>query len=62
MKNMAPRRRSKLVISSQIYQILNLPEELRRKLRLELRDKVMVALKVDKETNTGLITDIKQKN
>ena len=35
-------------------------EESRRKLRPELQDKVMVALKVDKETNTGLVTDIKQ--
>jgi len=35
-------------------------EEARRKLRPELQDKVMVALKVDKETNTGLVTDIKQ--
>ena len=35
-------------------------EEARRKLRTELQDKVMVALKVDKETNTGLVTDIKQ--
>lgn len=35
-------------------------EELRRKLRPELQDKVMIALKVDEETNTGLVTDIKQ--
>lgn len=35
-------------------------EELRRKLRPELQDKIMIALKVDEETNTGLITDIKQ--
>jgi biopolymer transport protein ExbD len=34
--------------------------ELRAKLRPELQDKVMVALKVDKETNTGLVSDIKQ--
>ncbi len=34
--------------------------EARQKLRPELQDKVMVALKVDKETNTGLVTDIKQ--
>ncbi|MEZ4816592.1 MAG: hypothetical protein R2776_01270 [Flavobacteriaceae bacterium] len=26
----------------------------------ELQDKVMVALKVDEETNTGLVTDVKQ--
>lgn len=34
--------------------------ELRAKLRPELQSKVMVALKVDEETNTGLVTDIKQ--
>lgn len=35
-------------------------EEARRKLRPELQDKVYVALKVDGETNTGLVSDIKQ--
>ncbi|HPF10402.1 MAG TPA: biopolymer transporter ExbD [Flavobacteriaceae bacterium] len=35
-------------------------EELRLKLRPELQDKVMVALKIDEETNTGLVTDVKQ--
>lgn len=34
--------------------------ELRAKLRPELQDKVMVALKVDENTNTGLVSDIKQ--
>lgn len=34
--------------------------EARQKLRPELQDKVMVALKVDEETNTGLVTDVKQ--
>lgn len=34
--------------------------ESRQSLRPELQDKVMVALKVDEETNTGLVTDIKQ--
>jgi biopolymer transport protein ExbD len=34
--------------------------EARAKLRPELQDKVMVALKVDLETHTGLVTDIKQ--
>ena len=34
--------------------------ELRAKLRPELQDKVMVALKVDEDTNTGLVSDIKQ--
>lgn len=34
--------------------------ESRLKLLPELQDKVMVALKIDSETNTGLVTDIKQ--
>lgn|SRR5690554_5704403 len=34
--------------------------EARGKLRSELQDYVMVALKVDEETNTGMVTDIKQ--
>jgi len=34
--------------------------EARSKLRPELQDRVMVALKVDQETNTGLVSDIKQ--
>lgn len=34
--------------------------EARDKLRPELQDKIMVALKVDKETNTGIVSDIKQ--
>jgi len=34
--------------------------EMRGKLRPELQEKVMVALKVDEETNTGLVSDIKQ--
>src|SRR5690606_13139839 len=34
--------------------------EARLKLRPELQDRVMVALKVDEETNTGMVTDIKQ--
>ena len=34
--------------------------EARSKLRSELQDQVMVALKVDEETNTGLVSDIKQ--
>lgn len=34
--------------------------EARAKLRPELQGRVMVALKVDEETNTGLVTDIKQ--
>ena len=34
--------------------------EEREKLRDELKDRVMVAFKVDKETNSGLIYDVKQ--
>lgn len=34
--------------------------EAREKLRPELQDRVVVALKVDKETNTGLVSDIKE--
>ncbi len=34
--------------------------EARQSLRPELQDMVMVALKVDEETNTGLVSDIKQ--
>ncbi|MDC8002083.1 biopolymer transporter ExbD [Aequorivita todarodis] len=34
--------------------------EARQKLLPELQDKVMVALKVDEKTNTGMVTDIKQ--
>ncbi|MCG2417694.1 biopolymer transporter ExbD [Aequorivita sp. F47161] len=34
--------------------------EMRQKLLPELQDKVMVALKVDEDTNTGMVTDIKQ--
>ncbi|MEM0517739.1 MULTISPECIES: ExbD/TolR family protein [Aequorivita] len=34
--------------------------EMRQKLLPELQDKVMVALKVDEQTNTGMVTDIKQ--
>jgi biopolymer transport protein ExbD len=35
-------------------------QEAREKLRAELRDRIVVALKVDKETNSGLVSDIKQ--
>jgi len=34
--------------------------EEREKLRDELKDRVMVAFKVDKETNSGLVYDVKQ--
>lgn len=36
-------------------------QEARAKLRPELQDRLVVALKVDKETNSGLVSDIKQK-
>jgi len=56
-------KESKIQIGDKYTDVTNIRfalEELRRKLRPELQDKVMVALKVDKETNTGLVTDIKQ--
>jgi biopolymer transport protein ExbD len=34
--------------------------EARENLRPDLQDKVMVALKVDEDTNTGIVTDIKE--
>ncbi|MAN58371.1 MAG: biopolymer transporter ExbD [Flavobacteriaceae bacterium] len=34
--------------------------EARETLRPDLQDKVMVALKVDEDTNTGIVTDIKE--
>lgn len=36
--------------------------EEREKLRDELKDRVMVAFKVDKETNSGLVYDVKQED
>lgn len=53
----------KIQIGDKFTDIKSIPfalNELRGKLRPELQDKVMVALKVDEETNTGLVTDIKQ--
>ena len=46
--------------SSSIENIGLALEEARRKLLPELQYKVYVALKVDKETNSGLVSDIKQ--
>ena len=40
-------------IQPAIYQAMN-------ELREELKDKIVVGLKVDKETNSGLVSDIKQ--
>ncbi|MBW2938585.1 biopolymer transporter ExbD [Aureisphaera sp. CAU 1614] len=56
-------KEAKIQIGDKFTDVSNIKfalEELRRKLRPELQDKVMVALKVDEETNTGLVTDIKQ--
>lgn len=54
---------SKIQIGDKYTEVNNLQfalSELRQKLRPELQDKVMVALKVDEETRTGLVSDIKQ--
>ncbi len=56
-------KEAKIQIGDKYTDITNIRfalEELRRKLRPELQDKIMIALKVDEETNTGVITDIKQ--
>jgi biopolymer transport protein ExbD len=56
-------REGKIQIGDKYTDISNIKfalNELRAKLRPELQDKVMVALKVDEETNTGLVSDIKQ--
>ncbi|MFT5103068.1 MAG: biopolymer transport protein ExbD [Candidatus Latescibacterota bacterium] len=56
-------KEGKIQIGDKYTEVANLKyalEESRRKLLPELQDKVMVALKVDEETNTGLVTDIKQ--
>lgn len=56
-------RESKIQIGDKYVDISNLKfalTEARQKLRPELQDKVMVALKVDEKTNTGRVTDIKQ--
>lgn len=54
---------SKIQIGDKYTEVDNLQfalTELRQKLRPELQDKVMVALKVDEDTKTGLVSDIKQ--
>lgn len=54
---------AKIQIGDKYTDISNLKfalTEARQKLLPELQDKVMVALKVDEKTNTGLVTDIKQ--
>lgn len=53
----------KIQIGDKYTDITNLKfalTEAREKLIPELQDYVMVALKVDEETNTGMVTDIKQ--
>lgn len=53
----------KIQIGDKYTDIANLKfalTEARQKLLPELQDKVMVALKVDEKTNTGMVTDIKQ--
>lgn len=54
---------SKIQIGDKYTDVNNLQfalTELRQKLRPELQDKVMVALKVDEDTKTGLVSDIKE--
>lgn len=56
-------REGKIQIGDKFTDVTNLKfalTEARQKLLPELQDKVMVALKVDRETNTGLVNDIKQ--
>ena len=56
-------KEGKIQIGDKYTDVTNLKfalTEARQKLLPELQDKVMVALKVDKETHTGLVTDIKQ--
>jgi len=56
-------REGKIQIGDKFTDVTNLKfalTEARQKLLPELQDKVMVALKVDGETNTGLVNDIKQ--
>lgn len=56
-------REGKIQIGDKFTDVTNLKfalTEARQKLLPELQDRVMVALKVDRETNTGLVNDIKQ--
>ncbi|HLS30525.1 MAG TPA: biopolymer transporter ExbD [Flavobacteriaceae bacterium] len=53
----------KIQIGDKFTDISNLKfalTEARARLLPELQDRIMIALKVDEETNTGLVTDIKQ--
>lgn len=53
----------KIQIGDKYTEVSNLKfalTEARQGLRPELQDKIMVALKVDEKTNTGLVTDIKE--
>ncbi|WP_310991513.1 ExbD/TolR family protein [Aequorivita marina] len=54
---------AKIQIGDKYTDVTNLKyalTEARQKLLPELQDRVMVALKVDEDTNTGMVTDIKQ--
>lgn len=56
-------KEGKIQIGDKYTDVTNLKfalTEARQKLLPELQDRVMVALKVDEQTNTGLVTDIKQ--
>lgn len=56
-------KEGKIQIGDKFTDVTNLRPaltELRGKLNPQLQDRVMVALKVDGETNTGLVSDIKQ--
>lgn len=46
---------------SNLENVQSAVQEARAGLRPELQDRLVVALKVDKETNSGLVSDIKQK-
>lgn len=53
----------KIQIGDKYTEVSNLKfalTEARQGLRPELQDKIMVALKVDEKTNTGLVSDIKE--
>ena len=56
-------KEGKIQIGDKFTDITNIKfalNELRGKLRPELQDRIMIALKVDGETNTGLVSDVKQ--
>ena len=64
-KNYQSSRGSEAIIQlddnfAQIENIVPYINEKRNSLREELKDKLMVSLKVDKETNMGIVGDVKQ--